>query len=145
MFLRDLLQGAIGSGLMQGGAHGAGMQGGVQGEGQNPIQFQRGWNADRSSNSLQPAISPGSGLLRNMMMRRMSMGGGAPATGGMVQPAAPLQNNVPPQEDSYTASDYVQGSPSYNNGQVSLHGSFYNGGGLNGEDINQRRGGTIRF
>lgn len=126
MFLRDLLQGA--SGGFQGSNYGVQPSaGGMQGSNVAP----------------QTGVNP-MGLLRTMFMRSAGNHGVPVQTGGM-QPAAPLQNNVPPQEDSYTASDYVQGSPSYNNGQVSLHGSFYNGGGLNGEDINQRRGGTIRF
>lgn len=127
MLLRDLLQGAAGG--MQGSNYGVHpSSGGMQGSGATP----------------QTGANP-MGLLRMMLMRSQGGGHGMPVQTGGMQPAAPVQNNVPPQEDSYTASDYVQGSPSYNNGQVSLHGSFYNGGGLNGEDINQRRGGTIRF
>lgn len=139
MFLRDLLQGAIGRNVQGGAGVAPNIQGGTQGEGQNPIQYQ-----NDAANALHPAIMPGAGMLRGMMMRNAGRHG-VPIRVGQMQPAAPMQGAMPPQEDSYTAADYAQGSPSYNNGQVSLHGSFYNGGGLNGRDINQRPGGTIHF
>lgn len=137
MFLRDLLQGAI---SLQG-------------------NMPRQEDSVTPTNTIQPAgnpqngvngtaaqyTAPALGILRNMMQARQRVPFAPVSGGNPQQQRAIIQDNYPLAEDSYTASDYAQGSPSHNNGQVSLHGAFYNGGDLNGSDMNQRRGGTIRF
>lgn len=142
MFLRDLLQGAMGL------------------QGNMPRQEDSVTPMDALQSTVSPQgvaangmaaqhTAPASGILRNLLAMR-----GFGGQGGQAVPGNGLQGNgqinMPqnfslPQEDSFTASDYAQGSPSHNNGQVSLHGAFYNGGDLNGADVNQRHGGTIRF